>query len=339
MDFIGPISEKNQKFYILLSMDRFSKWPAASLCKTTDGQTATKFLEQLNFLRLNSSTKFLLGQKCLAAIDILLMAGCPLWRRLIIVFCRFFGTIILSSKNTNPYLVESFLLYMVYSSGMLSCCWRSRHTSVFRRLGSFVVSDISYWRSVEKFFSVSLTAFPRSQLFCSSASTLGAWPIFMYWTLLTPTYLAQLMAGTSRTDGSWSVSDPISPSSIGAYSVIRDDVPGCSCGRCGRSSSQNGSTVHCSFSRCCGWNPCGLLKSLKNSYNHSVLTTMTATVWLLPWNRIKLKRFYFPMVSVSERRNIEAHVFNLQSPPPRYTLLGISPQHESTFCSWIKIFH
>ena len=25
--------------------------------------------------------------------------------------------------------------------------------------------------------------------------------------------------------------------------------------------------------------------------------------------------------------------------PPRYTLLGISPQHESTFCSWIKIFH
>ena len=77
-------------------------------------------------------------QKCLPAIDILLMAGCPLWRRLIIVFRRFFGTIILSSKNTIPYLVESFFLYMMYSSGMLSCCWRSKHTSVLRRLGSFV---------------------------------------------------------------------------------------------------------------------------------------------------------------------------------------------------------
>ena len=51
MDFIGPISEKNQKFYILLSMDRFSKWPAASLCKTTDGQTAVRFLEQ--YINLN----------------------------------------------------------------------------------------------------------------------------------------------------------------------------------------------------------------------------------------------------------------------------------------------
>ena len=37
----------------------------------------------------------------------------------------------------------------------------------------------------------------------------------MYWTLLTPTYLAQLIAGTSNTDMSWSVSEPISPTSIG----------------------------------------------------------------------------------------------------------------------------
>ena len=55
MDFIGPISEKKQKFYILLSLDRFSKWPAAGLCKTTDGQTAVRFLEQ--YINLNGIPK------------------------------------------------------------------------------------------------------------------------------------------------------------------------------------------------------------------------------------------------------------------------------------------
>ena len=46
LDFIGPIKEKNKKFHILLSIDLYSKRPAASLCKTTDGQTAVRFLEQ-----------------------------------------------------------------------------------------------------------------------------------------------------------------------------------------------------------------------------------------------------------------------------------------------------
>ena len=46
LDFIGPITDQNHRFYILLSMDRYSKWPAASLCKTTDGETAIKFPEQ-----------------------------------------------------------------------------------------------------------------------------------------------------------------------------------------------------------------------------------------------------------------------------------------------------
>ena len=46
LDFIGPKGEKNQKVYILLSMDQISKWPAASLCKTMDGQTAVRSLEQ-----------------------------------------------------------------------------------------------------------------------------------------------------------------------------------------------------------------------------------------------------------------------------------------------------
>ena len=64
MDFIGPISEKNQKFYILLSMDRFSKWTAASLCKTKDGQTATKFLEQ--YINLNGIPKTIRTDKATA---------------------------------------------------------------------------------------------------------------------------------------------------------------------------------------------------------------------------------------------------------------------------------
>ena len=100
---------------------------------------------------------------------------------------------------------------------MLSCCCHSRHTNVLRRLGSLVVSVICNCRSVEKCFSVSLTAFPSSQLFCSIASTLGACPIFIYWTIFTPTNLAQLIAGTSNTDGSCSDPDPISPSSIGVH--------------------------------------------------------------------------------------------------------------------------
>ena len=64
MDFIGPISEKNQKLYILLSMDRFSKRPAASLCKTTDGQTAVRFLEQ--YINLNGIPKTIRTDKATA---------------------------------------------------------------------------------------------------------------------------------------------------------------------------------------------------------------------------------------------------------------------------------
>ena len=150
---------------------------------------------------------------------------------------------------------------MEYSSGMLSCCCRSRHTNVLRRLGLLVVSVINNCRSVANCFSVSLTAFPRSQLFCSTASTLSACPIFIYWTLFTPTYLAQLIAGTSSTDGSCSDLNPISPSSIGVHCCC----PGGGilsfvvevCGRWGRSVSQKGSTVHCPFLLSCGWKPSG----------------------------------------------------------------------------------
>ena len=46
LNFIGPITEENRKLFILLSMDRYSKWPAASLCNTTDGKKAVKFFQQ-----------------------------------------------------------------------------------------------------------------------------------------------------------------------------------------------------------------------------------------------------------------------------------------------------
>ena len=75
---------------------------------------------------------------------------------------RFFGEIILSSMKTRPKRLESFFCDW-YFSGIKSCCCRSRQTSVFSRLGSIVVSVISSCRSVEKFFSVSLTACSKSQ--------------------------------------------------------------------------------------------------------------------------------------------------------------------------------
>ena len=48
LDFIGPITENNRRFYILLSIDRFSKWPAASFCKNTDGETAVNLSNSIS---------------------------------------------------------------------------------------------------------------------------------------------------------------------------------------------------------------------------------------------------------------------------------------------------
>ena len=55
LDFIGPMTENNRRFFILLYMDRYSKWPAASFCTSTDGETAVKFLDQ--YIRLNGIPK------------------------------------------------------------------------------------------------------------------------------------------------------------------------------------------------------------------------------------------------------------------------------------------
>ena len=67
LDFIGPITVDNSRFHILLSMDRFSKWPAASFCTSTDGETAIKFLEQ--YIQLNGVPKTIRTVSQAAACD------------------------------------------------------------------------------------------------------------------------------------------------------------------------------------------------------------------------------------------------------------------------------
>ena len=64
LDFIGPITVDNRRFHILLSMDRFSKWPAASFCTSTDGETAIKLLEQ--YIQLNGIPKTIRTDKATA---------------------------------------------------------------------------------------------------------------------------------------------------------------------------------------------------------------------------------------------------------------------------------
>ena len=51
LDFIGPIRVKHRRFYILLSIDRYSRWPAACICEAPTGKTAENSLEQ--YITLN----------------------------------------------------------------------------------------------------------------------------------------------------------------------------------------------------------------------------------------------------------------------------------------------
>ena len=45
LDFAGPIKSKTRgDVYILVAIDRFSKWPTAQICKSTDTRTVLKFL-------------------------------------------------------------------------------------------------------------------------------------------------------------------------------------------------------------------------------------------------------------------------------------------------------
>ena len=64
LDFIGPITDNHRRFYILLSIDWYSKWPSASFCKYTDGETAVKFLEQ--YIQLNGIPKTIRTDKATA---------------------------------------------------------------------------------------------------------------------------------------------------------------------------------------------------------------------------------------------------------------------------------
>ena len=64
LEYIGLITENNRRFYILLFIHRFSKWPAASYCTSTDGETAVKFLEQ--YIRLNGLPKTIRTNKATA---------------------------------------------------------------------------------------------------------------------------------------------------------------------------------------------------------------------------------------------------------------------------------
>ena len=46
LDFIGPIRFQQRRFFILISIDRYSRWPAACICEAPNGNTAKIFLEQ-----------------------------------------------------------------------------------------------------------------------------------------------------------------------------------------------------------------------------------------------------------------------------------------------------
>ena len=46
LDFIGPIRFKQRRFLILISIDRFGRWPAACICEAPTWKTATTFLKQ-----------------------------------------------------------------------------------------------------------------------------------------------------------------------------------------------------------------------------------------------------------------------------------------------------
>ena len=55
LDFIGPMRFKHRRLYILLSIDRCSRWPAACICEAPTGKTAKNFLEQ--YITLNGLPK------------------------------------------------------------------------------------------------------------------------------------------------------------------------------------------------------------------------------------------------------------------------------------------
>ena len=46
LEFIGPIIFKHRRIYILISVDRYSRWPAACTCQVPTSNTSKLFLDQ-----------------------------------------------------------------------------------------------------------------------------------------------------------------------------------------------------------------------------------------------------------------------------------------------------
>ena len=47
LDFAGPINSKSRgRLYILVAVDRFSRWPTAKICSRTDTKTVLHFLKE-----------------------------------------------------------------------------------------------------------------------------------------------------------------------------------------------------------------------------------------------------------------------------------------------------
>ena len=55
MDFIGLMKNNMRRIFIVVSVDRYSRWPTASICKYTDGKIAVSFLKQ--YIPLNGIPK------------------------------------------------------------------------------------------------------------------------------------------------------------------------------------------------------------------------------------------------------------------------------------------
>ena len=87
LDFIGPIRFKHRRFYILISIGRYSRWPAVCICEAPTSKTAKIFLEQnilLNgipqTIRTDKGTAFTgreFSQMCKKNLNIKLINGTP----------------------------------------------------------------------------------------------------------------------------------------------------------------------------------------------------------------------------------------------------------------------
>ena len=57
LDYVGPITGNNRRFYSLLSIAWFSNWPAASFCTSTDRDTAVRFKVHKQYIQLTAYQK------------------------------------------------------------------------------------------------------------------------------------------------------------------------------------------------------------------------------------------------------------------------------------------